>query len=446
MNNICDAMDSHLVSVEDEILGVMIGKFVEVIDRDKRKALVSNVAKTVDPSLTDDQVDEIYEDLYDIGVISRLISDDDIEDVMINNTSNIFISSSTKGSVKLDQRFEDREHLNRFVNKIKLYATNTEYNNNIYDIHMPNGSRANVVTSPKGFDVTIRNFKSSTLSIIDLINSGFMDYEIASRLWLYVDGLKVRPANILIGGIPGAGKTTLLNAMFSFFRPEQRLVTIEETYELNTATQENCINLETSDTVPLGALVKASLRMKPDLIVIGEVRGSEANDMLTAMNIGKIAMGTIHASSARDIINRLEHTPMNVPMDIIPLIDVLIVVSVVRTGNANVPKRKITQISEISGIETNVLLSDLYRFDYKTMRGSPILPSVTYRDTLSKLVGIAPPDLLAEEKVRAVMLEKLNNLGKRSISDISQMVRDYYFDPAGTLKKLGLDIEPVIKM
>lgn len=434
------------MSIEDEILGVMIGKFVEVIDSEKRKALVNNVAKTVDPSLRDDEINEIYEDLYDIGIISRLISDDDIEDVMINNTDNIFISSSTKGTVKLDQRFEDREHLNRFVNKIKLYATNTEYNNNIYDIHLPNGSRANVVTSPKGFDITIRNFKSSTLSILDLINSGFMDYEIASRLWLYVDGLKVRPANILIGGIPGAGKTTLLNAMFSFFRPEQRVVTIEETYELNTATQENCINLETSDIVPLSALVKASLRMKPDLLIIGEVRGSEANDMLTAMNIGKIAMGTIHASSARDIINRLEHTPMDVPMDIIPLIDVLIVVSVVRAGNANVPKRKITQISEISGIETNVLLSDLYRFDYKTMKGSPILPSVTYRDTLSKLVGVSPPDLLAEEKVRAMMLEKLNNLGKRSISDISQVVRDYYFDPAGTLKKLGLDIEPVIKI
>ena len=149
------------------------------------------------------------------------------------------------------------------------------------------------------------------------------DYSMAARLWLYVDGLKIRPANMLIGGIPGAGKTTLLNAMFSFFRPEQRIVTIEETYELNTSTQENCVNLQTSDDLPMEALVKSSLRMRPDLIIVGEVRGAEANDMMTAMNIGKISMGTIHASSSRDIVNRLEHTPMKVPIDIIPVIDVL---------------------------------------------------------------------------------------------------------------------------
>ena len=163
------------------------------------------------------------------------------------------------------------------------------------------------------------------MSILDLINSGVLDYEMAARLWLYADGLKVRPANLLIGGVPAAGKTTLLNAMFSFFRPEQRIVTIEETYELDTSTSQNSVNLETSEDVPMESLVKNALRMRPDLIIIGEVRGNEANDMITAMNIGKISMGTIHGSSSRDIINRLQHTPMNVPMDIVPVIDAIVV-------------------------------------------------------------------------------------------------------------------------
>ena len=439
-------LDEKLLDVEDEILSSLVGKYVDVIKEDQRMELVRTAAKNIGPMLTDSEIKAIYDDINDMGKIDELVRDQNIEDVMINNTDNIFVSTSDRGTIKLDFTFKDKIELNRFVSKLKLYSTNSEYSGKISDVHMPNGSRANVVISPRGYDITIRNFKTVTLSIIDLINNHLLDYAMAARLWLYVDGLKVRPANILIGGVPGAGKTTLLNAMFSFFRPEQRIITIEETYELNTTIQENCVNLETSEDMPMEALVKASLRMKPDMLIIGEVRGAEANDMMTAMNIGKIGMGTIHASSTRDIVNRLEHTPMNVPMDIIPLIDVLLVVSVVRAGTNNRPFRKIVQVSEIAGIETNVLLSDLYKFDYKTMRGSPILPSVTYRDALAKIVGVAPPDVLAEERVRAMILEKLNQTGKRDIRSINEAVRDYYYSPDETLRKLGLNVEPVIRV
>ncbi|MEM0149675.1 MAG: ATPase, T2SS/T4P/T4SS family, partial [Candidatus Micrarchaeaceae archaeon] len=370
---------------------------------------------------------------------------ENIEDIMINNTENIFVYYSKEGKKKIDKKIGSKEDLELFVNKLKLYATNESSKGNILDIHMPNGSRANVVSSPLGYDITVRNFKRNPLSILDLVNSGEIDYNIAARLWLYVDGLKVRPANLLIGGMPAAGKTTLLNAMFSFFRPEARIVTIEETYELDTHTQENCVRLETSEDMPMVDLVKNALRMRPDMIIIGEVRGSEANDMITAMNIGKISMGTIHASSSRDIINRLQHTPMNVPMDIIPVIDAMIVVSMVYING--VPTRKIMQISEISGIETQILLSDLYKYDYRTQKGSPILPSVTYRDMLSKILGVPPPDILEEERIRAIILDRINRLGKRDMHSISEIVRDYYDNPEATLRKLGLpNIQPVIKV
>jgi len=437
-------MERRLISIEDQILDRLVGKFNDYVLDETRRDMVKVIAKTVDASLTDQEIEDIYKDMNDIGNLNKYIYDDEVEDIMINNTENIFVNNSRIGDVKIDARLKDRDELNRFVKKIKLYATNEEYSGNIFDVHLPSGSRANVVTSPKGYNITIRNFKSKVLSILDLINSGMLTYDMAARLWLYVDGLKIRPANILIGGIPGAGKTTLLNSMFSFFRPDQRVVTIEETYELNTKTQENCVNLETSEEVPMEALVKTSLRMRPDLLIIGEVRGAEANDMITAMNIGKIAMGTIHASSTRDIINRLEHTPMNVPMDIIPVIDVLIVVSMVRANSAAQPIRRITQISEVAGIETTVLLSDLYKFDYKTMTGSPILPSVTYRDMIAKLARVSPPDILAEEKVRASILERLNQLGKRDIKSINETVRDYYYEPEKALKKLELKMSPVI--
>jgi hypothetical protein len=175
------------------------------------------------------------------------------------------------------------------------------------------------------------------------------------------------------------------------------------------------------------------------------VRGIEANDMISAMNVGKIAMGTIHGSSSRDIINKLQHTPMNVPMDIVPVIDALVVVT--PFYNRSLITRKITQISEIAGIDTQVLLSDLYKYDYKTKKGSLILPSITYRDMLSDLLGVPPTSILAEERVRSVVLERLNKLGKRDIRSISEVVKSYYDNPEATLKSLDItDVEPAVKI
>lgn len=438
-------MDARLIVVEDAILDQLAGKFTEIVEIDRRNQLVTEIAKSVDPTIEQQDIDAIIDDINNLDPVTQMLVDDDIEDIMLNNTDGLYIFSSKKGMTKIEFRMENRDLLKRFVARLRLYMTNQEYKGNIMDIHLPNGSRANVVTSPNGYDITIRNMKRTPLSVLDLINSDTMNYDIAARLWLYVDGLKVRPANLLIGGVPAAGKTTLLNAMFSFFRPDQRIVTIEETYELDSTVQDNCVALETNEDLPMEALVKNALRMRPNLIVIGEVRGIEANDMISAMNVGKIAMGTIHGSSSRDIINKLQHTPMNVPMDIVPVIDALVVVT--PFYNRSLITRKITQISEIAGIDTQVLLSDLYKYDYKTKKGSLILPSITYRDMLSDLLGVPPTSILAEERVRSVVLERLNKLGKRDIRSISEVVKSYYDNPEATLKSLDItDVEPAVKI
>ena len=432
-------------ALEDQILRMLEGKFVNIESEEKKRELVVEAIKSVDPSASPEKVNAIISDMEDLSPITEMLDDEHIEDIMINNTQNIFVYDSRQGQVKRQERIASTEILSRFVGKLKLYSTNSLSKGNILDVHLPSKSRVNIISSPRGYDITIRNFRKAPFSIIDLINSGTLDYSIAARLWLYIDGFKVRPANLLIGGMPASGKTTLLNSLFSFLRPEQRVVTIEETYELDTSTQENCVNLETNEDMPMEALVKNALRMRPDMIIIGEVRGEEANDMITAMNVGKIVLGTIHASSSRDIINRLQHSPMNVPKDILPVIDALVVLSQVYKNN--VPTRKIIQISELSGIETQVLLSDLYKFDYKTFKSSPILPSVTYRDTLSQILGVPPPDLLAEERVRALILEQLNKLNRRSIKDISEAVKAYYDNPEALLKSIGLnDIYPIVRV
>ncbi len=429
-------MEEDTYDLELEILKRLKGRFVKLSDEKKKAELITNIAKSLAPNISPKSLKSMMEDMDNIWPITPFLDADNIEDIMINNTRSVFVYDSKEGQKKLDVRIPNREALNMLIAKLELYATNEAVKDKIMDVHMPNGSRANIVSSPMGFDVTIRNFKKQALSIIDLINFGELNYQIAARLWIYVDGFKVRPANLLFGGMPAAGKTSLLNAMFSFLRPETRIVTIEETYELNTETQENCVRLETSEDVPMDELVKNALRMRPDLLIIGEVRGPEASDMITAMNIGKIAMSTIHASSSRDIINRLQHSNMNVPQDMIPAIDALVLLSQLYEKGA--PVRKIVQISEISGIETQVLLSDLYRFDYKLHKGAPILPSITYRDTVAGLLGIPPSDVLAEEDVRANILYKMNELGTRDMVSINNMVRDYYNNPDAMLKKLGL--------
>ncbi|MEM0087038.1 MAG: ATPase, T2SS/T4P/T4SS family [Candidatus Micrarchaeaceae archaeon] len=422
---------------EDAVFKELSEKLSRYPERESRENYIRSVAKAIMPDAPADYVDKVVSDCETFGPIDKYLNDPNVEDIMINNTANIFVYYSSAGQTKTADRIANRDELDRLVNKLKMYATTAATNEKIFDVHLPNGSRVNIVDSPIGADITIRNFKGIAMSIIDLINAGEMSYNMAARLWLYTEGLKVRPANLLIGGMPASGKTTLLNAMFSFFRPEARVVVIEETYELHTETQDNCVRLETSPDMSMEDLVKNALRMRPDMIIIGEVRGREAVDMMTAMNIGKIAMGTIHASTSRDVITRLQHTPMNVEMDIIPLIDAIIIVSQVPENGKLI--RKITNVAEISGIETQVLLSDLYTYDYKQHKGSPILPSVTYRDTLAKLTGYPPAEIINEENRRARILEKLNNMGVRGLKEINEFCKEYYDDPAKALAKIGLE-------
>ncbi len=431
-----DGMNDSTRDVELKVLRRLVGKFAGIDDEQKKSELIKLHAKTVSPGISDAEIKEIVADVHDLFPIGKYITDQGIEDIMINGTRNIFIYNEGGGFFKTDVKFANREQLDFFIDKIKLYSTNQMAGGNIVDVHLPTGSRCNIVYSPIGYDVTVRNFKKHAFSIIDLINSGELDYQMAARLWVYSDGFMVRPANLMIGGMPASGKTTLLNAMFSFFRPESRIVTIEETYELNTEMQDNCVRLETSDELPLVELVKNALRMRPDTIIVGEVRGAEAKDMMTAMNIGKIVMGTIHASTARDVVTRLQSTPMDVSMELIPAIDAIVMTAHVFENKK--PFRKIVQIAEVSGVETRVLLSDLYKFDYKTHQATPIMPSVAYRDNIATLLGIAPQLIFDEERVRANILMAMNKQGMRDMKSISEMVKGYYENSQNALNKLGL--------
>ncbi|MDD5596032.1 MAG: ATPase, T2SS/T4P/T4SS family, partial [Candidatus Omnitrophica bacterium] len=230
----------------------------------------------------------------------------------------------------------------------------------------------------------------------------------------------IKPANMIIAGGPGAGKSTLLNALFSFIPADERVVVIEDTLELNTDLEGNYSRLESDDEINLADLVKNSLRMRMDRVVIGEVRGSEAKDLMTAMNIGKYCMGTLHASSGREAVIRLENEPMNVPSILINLVDVFIIMN--RYNLNNKIQRVVAELVETTGMEKKiVLLSPLWTCDLATLEFRQSQVSSVYRDKLAQASGKSVKEIIEESKQREELIQLLLDKGIRDIKEVSRI-------------------------
>ena len=313
------------------------------------------------------------------------------------------------------------------------------------DLNLPNmEGRVNIAHSPFGPQITITKAKSLPFSIIELIRKGCLNYEIAAHLWVYMEGLTIRPANIIIAGGPGVGKTTLLNALVSFIPSSSHIVTIEDTLELNMSVIDGCTRLESDHEITLAKLVKNSLRMNPERIIIGEVRGVEAQDMITSCNIGKHCIGTIHALSSRETIIRLQNEPMNVPEILINLIDVFVVLK--RYDVRSDLLRVVSEISETSGMEgAQILLSQLFKFDFDSRNFSQVSPSTIYRDRLAEQAGLRAKDIMYEIAIRARILKTLDEKDIISLKDVTSFCQSYSQDPIKMTTSLGLDRDQLYK-
>jgi len=257
--------------------------------------------------------DQIFSAIRGFGLLDQIIKDDTITEVMINGPKNIFIEKSGK-LMKLKESFESEEKLQDIIQRIVAQA-GREVNqaNPIVDTRLPEGSRVNVVLPPislKGAIVTIRKFSKEPMTVEKLIQYGSITPQIADILQLLVKA----KYNIFICGGTGSGKTTFLNAISNFIPNGERVITIEDSAELQIANVDNLVSLETRNANTAGVgevtirdLIKSAHRMRPDRIVVGEVRGAEALDMLQAMNTGHDgSLSTGHANSTRDMLSRLE--------------------------------------------------------------------------------------------------------------------------------------------
>lgn len=413
---------------------LICGAFLELAKSPEDKALIKKVGFSVDMG----SAEKFADDFLSFEVVAEFLRNPDVEDIVIDGLKTVFLHSTKSGFIKTDKNFVNSRELDLFIKKLIVFSGRNNLNsaNEIMNLELPdNAGRVNVVRSPFGPQVTITRAKLNPLSIIDLIDRDALSYELAAQLWLYVEGMSVKPANILIAGGPGAGKTTLLNALFAFIPPKDRLVVIEDTLELNTNAQYECSRLESDDKISLAELVKNSLRMRPDRIVIGEVRGHEAKDLMTAMNVGRYCMGTLHASTAREAIIRLQNEPMNAPSVLINLVDVFVIMKKIETDGK--VHRVINELVETAGMEQKeVLICPVWKCDLDTQKFCELIPG-PYRDHLAKAKGLYPTEIMKEAKLRAEILRKLKKLNRTSQEEVARFCGLYSVDKEKALTQVA---------
>lgn len=320
-------------------------------------------------------VEQVYSSIRGFGLLDTIIKDDNITEVMINGPADIFIEKKGR-LMKLDKQFESERKLEDVIQRIVgLAGREVNQSNPICDTRLPDGSRVNVVLQPIalcGPTVTIRKFSKEPMTIAKLIQYGSLTQEIADKLEMLVKA----KYNIFVCGGTGSGKTTFLNALSNYIPHDERVITIEDSAELQIVGVDNLVRLETRNANTSGAgeitirdLIKSSLRMRPERIVVGEVRGGEALDMLQAMNTGHDgSLSTGHANSTHDMLSRLETMVLQgapgLPLEAIrqqiaSAVDIIVHLSRLRDKS-----RKTMEITEVLGYENGeIILNPLYVFE-----------------------------------------------------------------------------------
>src|SRR5690349_4102778 len=363
----------------DQVSRLMDGEQLQLSDRTEivNQRLQEAYVQTK-VSLPEDLRKQIFNDILDeltgFGPIQPLLDDEDVSEVMVNGPKKVFIEKKGR-LMRSAVTFDDDDHVLRVIDRIILpLGRRVDADTPTVYARLPDGSRVNAVIRPVSIDgpsITIRKFKKDKLSIQQLIDYGSLTPHMAE----FIRACVLAHLNIVISGGTGSGKTTLLNVLSSFIPEEERIITIEDAAELQLQ-QDHVLRMETKvpnvdgrGAVSIRDLVRNSLRMRPDRIVVGECRGGEALDMLQAMNTGHDgSLTTLHANSPRDAISRMETMVLMAGMDL-PLkvvrqqissaVDLIIQQTRLKDGS-----RKVTAITEVVGMEGDiVVLTDIFKFE-----------------------------------------------------------------------------------
>ncbi len=390
---------------------------------------------------------QISQEMLGYGELDPLIKDDDLEEIMVIGIGRpVFVYHRKIGMMVTNIIFDHDNDIKALIDVIARQVNRRiDQQTPILDARLEDGSRVNATIPPvsaDGSSLTIRKFRKDPLTVIDLINFKTMSSHLAAFMWLCVDGLGVKPCNAIIAGGTGSGKTTTLNTVTSFVPPRERIITIEDTLELQLPhthvlrMETRPPNIEGSGELDMDTLVKNSLRQRPDRVIVGEVRGSEAITLFTALNTGHSGFGTLHSNTARETITRLVNPPMSVPNIMIPALDFIIMQNrMYRPEGGSI--RRITEVAEVVGMEEgNVQLNRVFEWNNVTDKVEYVgIASQTLR-SLSELRGVSITEVEEEIEKRRLVLEYMADKNIRAIDEVGQFINDYYKDSDELLERV----------
>lgn len=409
-----------------------------------------NQNKRVPNEYLDNLSRKLLRDIIGYGKIDSLIQDDELEEIMIIGINKpVYVYHRKHGMMKTNIYYDDEQELTDLIDSMaRQINRRIDKESPILDGRLSDGSRINATIPPVSADgpsLTIRKFKKDPLTIIDLINSRTLSLELAAFLWLCFDGLGVRSANAIISGGTSSGKTTTLNALASFINPKERIITIEDTLELQIP-HEHVIRMETRPSnvenkgeLTMNDLVKNSLRQRPDRIIVGEVRGEEAITLFTALNTGHSGFGTLHSNSARETITRLTTNPMSVPKIMIQAIDFIIMQKRIYTSSG-VSYRRISEVAEIVGSEEGVIqLNKIFEWNPETDSIENVSISSKTLTQIANLSGKSLYEINKEIENRELLLKHMVNQNIHLENEVNTILEMYYANPQKVLNRILLN-------
>ncbi len=384
--------------------------------------------------------ENVVREMVGYGIIDPLVGDDVLEEIMVIGAKKpVYLFHREYEMMTSNIEFYSDKEIVDLINRIgRQVGRRVDISSPLLDARLPDGSRVNATIPPasvEGPTLTIRKFRTDPYSIVDLIKLNTITAEVAGFLWMCVEGFGAKPANILIAGGTSSGKTTTLNCLAAFVTDTERVITIEDTAELKLPLRHwirleaRPPGLEGKGELTLDILTKNSLRMRPDRIIVGEVRHDEAFTLFTALNTGHDGcMGTVHANSPQETIVRVTSPPMNVPEVMLSGLDFILVEHKIHDRRKGTIRR-VSEIAEVSGVllkhaQTQTIFQ---RDPVKDTIERTNMP-IKFLSILHDFTGRSKRDIEAEWKEREAFLQQLAEKGIRDIGDVKVATRQFLLE------------------
>ncbi|MFW6128517.1 MAG: type II/IV secretion system ATPase subunit [Halobacteriota archaeon] len=410
---------------------------MEVLDE-----LIKEYALELKPELKMKILYYLLRNFIGFGNIDSILNDRYVEDISCDGYEiPLYIFHTRHGGMRTNLKFS-RSQLDSLVTLLcQKSGKYISYANPLTDASLPDGSRLHASygeeITPRGSSFTIRKFKEEPYTPVDLMNFGTLDSDILAYFWLLME----HKMNVMVIGETASGKTTTLNALTMFIPPESKIVSIEDTREIqlnheNWIAELTRLGIEGSGEISMYDLLKTTLRQRPDYLIVGEIRGVEGQTLFQAMSTGHSSHSTLHAGDMSQLIYRLESEPLKVPRIMIQFLDAVVVQNM--WVGRGVRKRRANQISEIFGIDhTNkdLLLNPLYKWN--SSKDSFISQSQSKKlKKISDISGESVSAILEEKERRKLFLEKMQKKGVNNYNDFSRFINIYYKDIQKATEKL----------